>query len=160
MKSIIAFIVFGLIFLAIIVMVVIYFSYKGVRKLKEEVEESYYRNQRMKEQKERNPFGNDYFKSATTTKKAQPKRERVKEKTETYQEQPKKDKNPFGDDYFKSETEAKAEKAQKAQKEQAKKENTARSKPADSGVTIVDEREDKRKIFDHTDGEYVEFEEV
>ena len=156
MKSIIAFIVFGLIFLSIIVMVVIYFSYKGVRKLKEEVEESYYRNQRMKEQKERNPFGNDYFKSATTTKKAQPKRE----KTETYQEQLKKDKNPFGDDYFKSEAEAKAEKAQKAQKEQAKKENTARSKPADSGVTIVDEREDKRKIFDHTDGEYVEFEEV
>ena len=92
MKSIIAFIVFGLIFLSILIMVVIYFTYKGIRKLKAEVEESYYRNQKLKEQKERNPFGNDYFKSAST-KKTQPKRE----KTERYQseqtEQIKKD-NP------------------------------------------------------------------
>ena len=68
MKTIIAVIVFGLILLAIIAMVVINFTYKGVRKIKEEVEENYYRNQKRKEQKEKNPFGDDYFKSATTTK--------------------------------------------------------------------------------------------
>ena len=156
MKSIIAFIVFGLIILAIIVMVVIYFTYKGVRKLKEEVEESYYRNQKMREQKERNPFDNDYFKSASATKKTQPKREN----TERYQtEQVKKDKNPFGDDYFKSASDANKE---QTKKEQPKKESTARRKTTDSGVTVIDDRdvEDKRKIFDHSDGEYVEFEEV
>ena len=38
MKTIIAVIVFGLILLAIIAMVVINFTYKGVRKIKEEVE--------------------------------------------------------------------------------------------------------------------------
>jgi len=156
MKSIIAFIVFGLIFLSIIIMVVIYFTYKGVRKLKEEVEENYYRNQKIKEQKERNPFDNDYFKSASATKKQQPKRE----KAEYYQaEQTKKDKNPFGDDYFRSASDTNKE---QTKKEQPKKESTARRKTTDSGVTIIDDRnvEDKRKIFDHSDGEYVEFEEV
>ena len=162
MKSIIAFIVFGLIFLSIIIMVVIYFTYKGIRKLKAEVEESYYRNQKLKEQKERNPFGNDYFRSASTAKKTQPKRE----KTERYQteqtEQVKKDKNPFGEDYFKSADDVKKEQAKKEQprQEQQKQKETARSQSASSNVTIIDDREDKRKIFDHSDGEYVEFEEV
>lgn len=157
MKTIIAAIVFGLIIIAIVIMVIINFSYKGLRKIKEEAEENYYRNQKLKEQKEKNPFSNDYFKSAGPTKKAQPK----KEKQEPIQtEQPKKDKNPFGDDYFKSESDAKNEQDQKERAKQAQKEKTARSKTTDSGVTIVDEREEKRKIFDHSDGEYVEFEEV
>jgi hypothetical protein len=45
---------------------------------------------------------------------------------------------------------------------QAEKESTARKTTTSSGVTIIDGRdqEDKRKIFDHNDGEYVEFEEV
>ena len=141
MKTIIAAIVFGLIIIAIIVMVVINFTYKGIRKLKEEVEDNYYRSQKLKEQKERNPFGDDYFKSASTSKaKPKPKaksdqQERPKERV---QERP----------YERPQTKA--------------EEKTARSQTASSGVTIIDDRdaEDKRKIFDHSDGEYVEFEEV
>jgi predicted Holliday junction resolvase-like endonuclease len=127
MKTIIAAIVFGLIIIAILVMVVINFTYKGIRKMKEEVEESYYRNQKIKEQKERNPFGDDYFKSASTTK-AKPK--------------------------------TKSDREERPQPEKEKK--TARSQTASSTVTVIDDRnvEDKRKIFDHSDGEYVEFEEV
>ena len=58
-------IIFGLILLAIIVMVVINFMYKNIRRLREEAEERYYRNLKHKEQKEKNPFGEDYFKSST-----------------------------------------------------------------------------------------------
>ena len=130
MKTIIAVIVFGLIITAIIVMIVINFTYKGVRKLKEEVEESYYRNQKIKEQKERNPFGDDYFKSASTPKKPKAKKEDPKKEDRTQQ--------------------------------QSEKEKTAQSNPEGSRVTVIDDRdvEDKRKIFDHSDGEYVEFTEV
>ncbi len=137
MKTIIAVIVFGLIFLAILVMVVINFTYKGVRKIKEEVEENYYRNQRRKEQREKNPFGDDYFRSASTPK-SKPKKEKEGFRQQTGQT------------------------AQGAQGAQTAKENTARSTTTSSGVTIIDDRdtEEKRKIFDHSDGEYVEFEEV
>ena len=52
----------------------------------------------------------------------------------------------------------------KKQQEQPKTDNknTARRTTTSSGVTIIDDRdsEEKRKIFDHSDGEYVEFEEV
>ena len=125
MKTIFAVIIFGLIILAIAVMVVINFTYKGVKKLREEVEENYYRNQKRKEMKEKNPFGEDYFKSAAPKEKPSQKSE------------------------------------PKGKKEQQK--NTARSSTTtSSGVTIIDDRdvEEKRKIFDHSDGEYVEFEEV
>ena len=54
MKTIFAILIFGIIFLAIVVMVVINFTYRSVRKIKEEVEESYYRNQKRKEMKEKN----------------------------------------------------------------------------------------------------------
>ena len=62
------------------------------------------------------------------------------------------DKNPFGDDYFKG----------KQQEPNQEKKDTARRTATSSGVTIIDGRdqEEKRKIFDHSDGEYVEFEEV
>ena len=137
MKTIIAAIVFGLIIIAIIVMVVINFTYKGIRKLREEVEDSYYRNQKLKEQKEKNPFGDDYFKSASTSK-AKP---RTKAKS---------DKQDYAQERVQERSQAKVE------------EKTARSQTSSSGVTIIDDRdaEDKRKIFDHSDGEYVEFEEV
>jgi FtsZ-interacting cell division protein YlmF len=137
MKTIIAAIVFGLIIIAILVMVVINFTYKGVRKLREEVEDSYYRSQKRKEQKEKNPFGDDYFKSASTTK-SKPKTKTKSDKQEYTQERPQ------------ERPQTKAE------------EKTARSQTASSSVTIIDDRdvEDKRKIFDHSDGEYVEFEEV
>ena len=137
MKTIIAAIVFGLIIIAIIVMVVINFTYKGIRKLREEVEDNYYRNQKLKEQKEKNPFGDDYFKSASTSK-AKPKSKAKSDKQDYTQER----------SYERPQTKA--------------EEKTARSQTASSGVTLIDDRdaEDKRKIFDHSDGEYVEFEEV
>jgi uncharacterized ion transporter superfamily protein YfcC len=132
MKTIFAILIFGIIFLAIVVMVVINFTYRSVRKIKEEVEESYYRNQKRKEMKEKNPFGDDYFKSAGPTKSNTRQRTKAKATTSSERQEP-------------------------------EKEKTARSTTTTgSGVTIIDDRnvEEKRKIFDHSDGEYVEFEEV
>ena len=147
-KFIIGAIIFGLIAIAIIVMLVINFTYRGVKKLRQEMEDNYYRNQKQKEQKERNPFGDDYFKSS----KGGRRQSRTQAQYEQ-REQPKRDKNPFGDDYFKS--------AQQEQsKQQAEKKDTARKTTTSSGVTIIDDRDQERKIFDHSDGEYVEFEEV
>ena len=133
MQTIIAAIVFGLILITAIIMIVIYLSYKGVRKIKQEAEENYYRNQKRKEQKEKNPFGEDYFKSASSKK--QQVKSQYQPRQATYQE--------------------------KVRQEQPK-EDTARSKTTSSGVTVIDDRssDEKRKIFDRSDGEYVEFEEV
>ena len=147
-KFIIGAIIFGLIAIAIIVMLVINFTYRGVRKLRQEVEDNYYRNQKQKEQKEKNPFGDDYFKSS----KGGRRQSRTQAQYEQ-REQPKRDKNPFGDDYFKSTQ-------QEQSKQQAEKKDTARKTTTSSGVTIIDDRDQERKIFDHSDGEYVEFEEV
>ena len=147
-KFIIGAIIFGLIAIAIIVMLVINFTYRGVRKLRQEVEDNYYRNQKQKEQKEKNPFGDDYFKSS----KGGRRQSRTQAQYEQ-REQPKREKNPFGDDYFKG--------AQQEQpKQQTEKKDTARKTTTSSGVTIIDDRDQERKIFDHSDGEYVEFEEV
>ena len=148
LKFIIGAIIFGLIAIAIIVMLVINFTYRGVRKLRQEVEDNYYRNQKQKEQKEKNPFGDDYFKSS----KGGRRQSRTQAQYEQ-REQPKRDKNPFGDDYFKSTQ-------QEQSKQQAEKKDTARKTTTSSGVTIIDDRDQERKIFDHSDGEYVEFEEV
>ena len=133
MQTIIAAVVFGLILIAVIVMIVIYLAYKGVRKIKQEAEDNYYRSQKRKEQKEKNPFGDDYFKSASSKKQRaqsqyQPRQEPFQEKVR--QDQP--------------------------------KEDTARSTTTSSGVTIIDDRgsDEKRKIFERSDDEYVEFEEV
>ena len=147
-KFIIGAIIFGLIAIAIIVMLVINFTYRGVKKLRQEVEDNYYRNQKQKEQKERNPFGDDYFKSS----KGGRRQSRTQAQYEQ-REQTKRDKNPFGDDYFKSTQ-------QEQSKQQAEKKDTARKTTTSSGVTIIDDRDQERKIFDHSDGEYVEFEEV
>ena len=147
-KFIIGAIIFGLIAIAIIVMLVINFTYRGVRKLRQEVEDNYYRNQKQKEQKEKNPFGDDYFKSS----KGGRRQSRTQAQYEQ-REQTKRDKNPFGDDYFKSTQ-------QEQSKQQAEKKDTARKTTTSSGVTIIDGRDQERKIFDHSDGEYVEFEEV
>ena len=133
MQTIIAVIVFGLILISVIVMIVIYLAYKGVRKIKQEAEDNYYRSQKRKEQKEKNPFGDDYFKSASS------KKQRAKSQYQPRQE-------PF---------------QEKVRQEQPK-EDTARSKTTSSGVTVIDDRssDEKRKIFDRSDDEYVEFEEV
>ena len=133
MQTIIAAIVFGLILITAFVMIVIYLSYKGIRKLKQEAEENYYRNQKRKEQKEKYPFGEDYFKSASSRK--QQARSQYQTRQEPYQENV---------------------------RQEQPKEDTARSKTTSSGVTVIDDRssDEKRKIFDRSDGEYVEFEEV
>ena len=147
-KFIIGAIIFGLIAIAIIVMLVINFTYRSVKKLRQEVEDNYYRNQKQKEQKEKNPFGDDYFKSS----KGGRRQSRTQAQYEQ-REQPKREKNPFGDDYFKG-------RQQEQPKQQAEKKDTARKTTTSSGVTIIDDRDQERKIFDHSDGEYVEFEEV
>ena len=150
LKFFFAAILFGFIALAILVMLVINFTYKSVKKLREEAEDNYYRNQKMKEQKERYSFKNDYFKSS----KGGPRQSRTQAQYE--QREQAKQENPFGDDYFKS------VRQEQPRAQQAEKENTARRTATSSGVTIIDGRdqEEKRKIFDHSDGEYVEFEEV
>ena len=146
-KLVIGAIVFGLIAIAIIVMLVINFTYRSVKKIRQEMEDNYYRNQKQKEQKEKNPFGDDYFKGS---KSGRPK-SRTQAQYEQ-REQPKRE-NPFGEDYFKG-------KQQEQPKQQAEKKDTARKTTTSSGVTIIDGRDQERKIFDHSDGEYVEFEEV
>ena len=144
-KFIIGAIIFGLIAIAIIVMVVINFTYRGVKKIRQEMEDNYYRNQKLKEQKEKKPFDDDYFKNS----KGRRRQSRTEAQYEQ-REQPKRDKNPFGDDYFKS----------KQQEQPQDKKDTARKTTTSSGVTIIDDRESDKKIFTKDDGEYVEFEEV
>ena len=146
-KFVIGAIIFGLIAISIIVLLVINFTYRSVKKLRQEMEDNYYRNQKQKEQKERNPFGGDYFKGS----KGGRKQSRTQAQYEQ-REQPKRE-NPFGEDYFKG-------KQQEQPKQQAEKKDTARKTTTSSGVTIIDGRDQERKIFDHSDGEYVEFEEV
>jgi hypothetical protein len=146
-RLLIAAIIFGLIGLAIIFMVIVNFTYKGVKKLREEAEDAYYRNQKLKEQKERNPFNGDYFKGSKGGRRASRTQAQYEQR-----EQPMRDKNPFGDDYFKSK--------QQEQTQQQPKNNTARRTTTSSGVTIIDDREGDKKIFSHDDGEYVDFEEV
>ena len=125
-KFIIGAIIFGLIALAIIILVIINFTYKGVRQMRKAVEDQFELNQKRKEQKEKNPFGDDYFKSSDgQQQKFHQQRQQGGQQT----------------------------------RQQAGKTN-ARRTTTSSGVTIIDEREADKKIFNHDDGEYVEFEEV
>ena len=150
-KLIIGAIIFGLIAIAVIVMLVINFTYRSIKKLRQEAEDNYYRNQKQKEQKERRPFGDDYFKGS----KGGPRQSRTQAQYEQREQARREQRNPFGDDYFKSTQ-------QEQPRQQTDKKDTARKTTTSSGVTIIDDRdtEDKRKIFDHSDGEYVEFTEV
>ena len=68
MEIIIGAIVFGLIIIAIIVMLVINFTYRSIKKRREEMEDDHYHHLKEKEQKEKHPFGKDYFKSAAPKK--------------------------------------------------------------------------------------------
>ena len=70
-KFIIGLIIFGLIALAIIILIVINFTYKGVRQMRKAVEDQYELHQKRKEQKEKNPFGDDYFKSSEDPQQSQ-----------------------------------------------------------------------------------------
>ena len=90
MEIIIGAIVFGLIIIAIIVMVVINFTYRGVKKMREQIEDDRYHHMKEKEHKEKHPFGKDYFKSAGPKKQqttARPANKYQEEKPKP-QEQP------------------------------------------------------------------------
>ena len=130
-KFIIGLIIFGLIALAIIILIVINFSYKSLRQLRRAAEDQWELNQKRKEQKEKNPFGDDYFKSADSGSQQPHQQKRQQRSQQTTQ-----------------------------QKEQQTEKTTTRTTTTSSGVTIIDEREADKKIFSHDDGEYVEFEEV
>ena len=132
MKTIVAFIVFGLIAIAIIVMIVINVMYRNLKRMREDVEDFVYRRGRRQEQKDRNPFGEDYFKSAKTGKTTT---------RTTYRD---KQGNVHVETYVDGERVNK----------------TTRRTTTSGGVTIIDERPEDKKIFEKGDDEYVEFEEV
>ena len=154
MEIIIGAVVFGLIVIAIIVMVIINFSYRGVKKMREQIEDDHYQHLKQKEQKEKHPFGKDYFKSAGPKKQqttARPANKSQEEKPKP-QERPKQQEKPKPQEQPRQQT----------AEQDFQKETARRTVTTDSNVTIIDDRQtgDKRKIFDDKDGEYVEFEEV
>ena len=130
LKGLVSVIIFFLIFIAIIAAVVIRFMYKGVRNIREAQEQ--------------------FIK---TGGKKMNRQEYIR-----YQQR-ERERHPFDDDYFKSSNNKKTEKTKKQEEKQT---TTRRTTTTSDGVTIIDDRdtEGKRKIFDHSDGEYVEFEEV
>lgn len=153
LKGIAGILIFGLIFIAIIIMVVLFFVYKGYRSVREAQEDfikssggkRYSRQEYLryqKENKERNPFGDDYFKSAGSGGSSNDKGSATR-----------KPGGSFG---------RKGGAQQQQQPKTEQQQTTTRKTTTSSGVTIIDDRdtEEKRKIFDHSDGEYVEFEEV
>ncbi len=64
MKTFVAVIVFGLITIAVIVIIVINVLYHNVKRMRGNVEDYLYRRDKRNDQKERHPFGDDYFKSS------------------------------------------------------------------------------------------------
>ena len=88
LKGVLAFFIFGLIFIVIIALAVLRFIYKGYRSVRDVQEEilnnggkrfsrgEYIRYQR--EQRDKNPFGNDYFKSANSSKSKEQKEDKQK----------------------------------------------------------------------------------
>lgn len=136
MKTFVAFIVFGFIALAIIAIIVINVLYRNMKRMREDVEDFVFRRGRRYEAKERNPFGDDYFKSAKSSSGNRTTRTTYRDKqgnvhVETV--------------YVNGE----------------KVNNTTRRTTTSGGVTIVDDRAaGEKKIFEKGDDEYVEFEEV
>ena len=132
MKTFVALIVFGFIALAVIAIIVINVLYRNMKRVREDVEDFMYRRGRRQEQKVRNPFGEDYFKSAKTGKTTT---------RTTYRD---KQGNVHVETYVDGERVNK----------------TTRRTTTSGGVTIIDERPEDKKIFEKGDDEYVEFEEV
>jgi cbb3-type cytochrome oxidase subunit 3 len=152
-----AYFIFGLIVLAIIVMAVVNFMYHNVKKLREAAEDRYYRNLKRKEQKEKNPFGEDYFKSSNKKQNNNRQQSQYASKSSSASSAgsagPASSAGPTSS--------ASSAKSTSSANSTSNKEDTARRTTTDGGVTIIDDRgEDKQKIFNHDDGEYVEFEEV
>ena len=133
MKTFVALIVFGFIAVAVIAIIVINVLYRNMKRVREDVEDFMYRRGRRQEQKDRNPFGEDYFKSAKTGKTTT---------RTTYRD---KQGNVHVETVY-----VNGEKVNK----------TTRRTTTSGGVTIIDERPADKKIFEKGDDEYVEFEEV
>jgi hypothetical protein len=134
MKSLVAFIVFGLIALAVIAIIVINVMYHNMKRMRENVEDFIYRRGRSRyEAKEKNPIGDDYFKSARTVKRTT---------RTTYRD---KDGNVHVETTY---------------SDDSGKNKTTRRTTTSGNVTIIDERPADKKIFEKGDDEYVEFEEV
>ena len=131
MQVILGIIVFGLIAIAIIVILVINFMYRNVKRLREDAEDFLYRRGKRNEQKERNPFGEDYFKSSRKpgAQGAKSRGSRTSSSSSSFESE-------------------------------STEQKTARRTTTSGGVTIIDERQEDKKIFDKGDDEYVEFEEV
>ena len=132
MKTFVALIVFGFIAVAVIAIIVINVLYRNMKRMREDVEDFVFRRGRRYEAKERNPFGEDYFKSAKTGKTTT---------RTTYRD---KQGNVHVETYVDGERVNK----------------TTRRTTTSGGVTIIDERPEDKKIFEKGDDEYVEFEEV
>lgn len=93
LKGFIAILLFILIGIAVVVAVVLRFMYKGVRNMRDMQEQfmnsngkrysrqEYIRNQR--EQREKNPFDKDYFKSSSSKKNQQQQQQQQAEKQTT-----------------------------------------------------------------------------
>lgn len=131
MQVILGIIVFGLIAIAIIVILVINFMYRNVKRLREDAEDFLYRRGKRNEQKERNPFGEDYFKSSRKpgAQGAKSRGSRTSSSSSSFESE-------------------------------STEQKTARRTTTSGGVTIIDERQKDKKIFEKGDDEYVEFEEV
>ena len=135
MKTFVAFIVFGFIAVAIIAIIVINLLYRNMKRMREDVEDFVFRRGRRYEAKERNPFGDDYFKSAKSSGNRTTRT--------TYRD---KQGNVHVETVY-----VNGEKVNK----------TTRRTTTSGGVTIVDDRAaGEKKIFEKGDDEYVEFEEV
>ena len=132
MQVILGIIVFGLIAIAVIVILVINFMYRNVKRLREDAEDYLYRRGKRNEQKERNPFGEDYFKSSRKP----------------------------GAQGAKSRGSRTSSSSSSSFESESTEQKTARRTTTSGGVTIIDERPEDKKIFDKGDDEYVEFEEV
>ena len=81
-KFLIGVIIFGLIALAIIILVIINFTYKSFRQMRKIAEDQFELNQKRKEQKGKNPFGDDYFKSSDNPQTQQKRRQRAQQGAE------------------------------------------------------------------------------
>ena len=134
MKTFVAFIVFGFIALAVIAIIVINVLYRNMKRMREDVEDFVFPRGRRYEAKDRNPFGEDYFKSAKSSGNRTTRT--------TYRD---KQGNVHVETVY-----VNGEKVNK----------TTRRTTTSGNVTIIDERPADKKIFEKGDDEYVEFEEV
>ena len=137
MKEILAVILCVIIFVVIVLAILFHEKVRQIRRMLHQAAEA---RAARKEAEE-----DEYFKRTST-----------KNYRKAEDDEPK-----FAKDYFKGTEEKPKQRPQESPK--AQEETTARRTTTDSGVTIIDSRSEQkadRKIFDDSEGEYVEFEEV